>query len=38
MERARLLGGTAVIDTKPGQGTKIVFRVPLDEKEPVPHE
>ncbi|HEY4485782.1 MAG TPA: histidine kinase [Nitrospiria bacterium] len=34
MERARLLGGTAVIDTQPGQGTKIVLRVPLtDEKE-----
>jgi two-component system sensor histidine kinase DegS len=38
MERARLLGGTAVIDTQLGQGTKIVFRVPLDEKEPVSHE
>lgn len=34
VERARLLGGTAVIDTRPGQGTKIVLRVPLaDEKE-----
>jgi len=33
MERARLLGGTAVIDTKPGQGTKIVLRVPLEGKE-----
>ncbi len=33
MERARLLGGTAVIDTKPGQGTKIVLRVPLVGKE-----
>jgi len=38
MERARLLGGTAVIDTKPGQGTKIVFRVPLDEKGADLHE
>jgi len=33
MERARLLGGTAIIDTKPGQGTKIVLRVPLEGKE-----
>lgn len=33
MERARLLGGTAVIDTKVGQGTKIVLRVPLEGKE-----
>ncbi|HUK55130.1 MAG TPA: sensor histidine kinase [Nitrospiria bacterium] len=33
MERARLLGGTAVIDTKLGQGTKIMLRVPLLGKE-----
>ncbi|MBI3610462.1 MAG: Gfo/Idh/MocA family oxidoreductase [Nitrospirae bacterium] len=33
LERARLLGGTAVIDTQPGRGTKIVLRVPLKEKE-----
>lgn len=35
MERARLLGGTAVIDTKPGKGTKIMFRVPLGGKEEI---
>ncbi|HSG05042.1 MAG TPA: ATP-binding protein, partial [Nitrospiria bacterium] len=33
MERARLVGGSAVIDTKPGGGTKIVLRVPLLRKE-----
>lgn len=33
MERARLLGGTAVFDTKVGGGTKIVLRVPLTGKE-----
>ncbi|MBI3994964.1 MAG: hypothetical protein HY349_03185 [Nitrospirae bacterium] len=33
MERARLLGGTAVFDTQPGEGTKILIRVPLDGKE-----
>ena len=33
LERARLLGGTAVIDTQLGQGTKIVLRVPLVGKE-----
>jgi two-component system sensor histidine kinase DegS len=38
MERARLLGGTAIIDTKLGQGTKIVLRVPLVEKETILHE
>jgi two-component system, NarL family, sensor histidine kinase DegS len=33
MERARLLGGTAIIDTKPGQGTKVVLRIPFEGKE-----
>jgi len=33
MERARLLGGTAIIDTKPGQGTKVVLRIPFKGKE-----
>lgn len=38
VERARLLGGTAVIETQPGEGTKIVFHVPLDGKEEIHRE
>ena len=33
MERARLIGGTAVIDATPGKGTRIILRVPLQGKE-----
>ena len=28
-ERAEILGGTAEIDSAPGQGTRVVLRVPL---------
>ena len=28
-ERARLLGGNAVIETKPGQGTQVVVELPV---------
>ena len=28
-ERARLLGGSAVIDTKPGTGTRVVVELPI---------
>lgn len=33
LERARLVGGEATIDSKKGRGTKIVLRVPLSDKE-----
>ncbi len=35
LERARLLGGTAVIDTRRGEGTRIIVRVPLEAKREV---
>ena len=31
-ERARLLGGNAIIDSKPGKGTRVVVRLPLPEE------
>jgi two-component system sensor histidine kinase DegS len=33
LERARLVGGEATIDSKKGRGTKIVLRIPLSDKE-----
>jgi len=33
VERARLVGGEAKIDSKKGRGTKIVIEVPLTKKE-----
>jgi signal transduction histidine kinase len=33
-ERAELLGGTAVIDSSPGQGTRLEIRVPLPDERP----
>jgi two-component system sensor histidine kinase DegS len=33
LERARLVGGEAKIDSKKGRGTKIVLRIPLSDKE-----
>lgn len=35
LERARLVGGEATIDSKKGRGTKIVLRVPLADKETI---
>jgi PAS domain S-box-containing protein len=31
-ERARLLGGNVIIDSKPGKGTRVVVRLPLPEE------
>jgi signal transduction histidine kinase len=31
-ERARLLGGQAVLRTEPGAGTKVVITIPIDAK------
>lgn len=33
LERARLVGGEATIDSKKGRGTKIALRIPLSDKE-----
>ena len=33
LERARLVGGEATIDSRKGRGTRIVLRVPLSDKE-----
>jgi signal transduction histidine kinase len=33
-ERCRLLGGTAVIESHPGQGARIMIKLPMEEKEP----
>ena len=35
LERARLVGGEATIDSKKGRGTRIVLRVPLADKETI---
>ena len=37
-ERCRLLGGTAVIESHPGRGTRIMLELPLEEKRPARHE
>ena len=37
LERARLVGGEATIDSKKGRGTRIVLRIPLADKETIRH-
>lgn len=37
-ERAEILGGTARIDSAPGQGTRVLVRVPLPDPPPPPGE
>jgi len=32
-DRARMLGGDMVLDTKPGHGTTVTVEVPWDEKQ-----
>jgi len=35
VERARLFGGTANIDSRPGGGTRVVVEVPIDQENPL---